>query len=159
MTLDLVLRIVAAASTLIIGLAASALAFQQFRIAKAKLKFELYEKRLALFKKVRDYVEDIALRREDIACWMENLKKFHAEVLECRFLFDADVVVYCDLIHQSSAKLYMLEIQLDDQRQRGVVDPDKRSRADELRVWFVQQIQSKDMIDVFRKDLSIKTLR
>jgi hypothetical protein len=53
--------IVSTASTSLIGVAASILAYQQFKISKAKLKFELCEKRYALFIKLREFASDLEI--------------------------------------------------------------------------------------------------
>jgi len=48
-------------STVVIGLAASFLAFQQFRISGSKLKFDLYERRLKVFNIVREFCGKVAI--------------------------------------------------------------------------------------------------
>lgn len=59
-TLDLILKSLTAVATLGIGKAASILAYQQFKISKAKLKFDLYEKRLALLKTASNFAATVA---------------------------------------------------------------------------------------------------
>ena len=104
MTLDLFLRVVSAASTLIIGIAASWLALQQFRISRAKLKFELYDKRLVLFRIVRDFASAIALdHKRDSFNTLDEAGKFYRETIEHRFLFDADVSAYFDEIYEKAS--------------------------------------------------------
>ncbi len=48
-TFDLILRSISTISTFVIGIAASVLAYQQFKISKSKLHLELYDKRYTLF--------------------------------------------------------------------------------------------------------------
>lgn len=158
MTFDLVLRILATTSTLIIGVAASTLAFQQFRISKAKLKFDLYEKRLALFRRIREYVNEVVVTTDlDPHSRMNMLTSFRTDTLECRFLFDADVVAYVRKIYDNVRELDRIETIL---RAPHDVKRDNRElnlKLNELKVWFAQQ--KEEIFKVFKDDLSIKTLR
>jgi hypothetical protein len=89
-TLDLIIKIVAALGTLAIGAAASVLAYQQFRISRSKLRFDLFEKRLAVFKTVRDFASDTAFGRET------DPGAFYRDTIERRFLFEEDVYLYIE---------------------------------------------------------------
>src|SRR5437764_11604789 len=92
-TLDYWLRIVTTASTLTIGIAASILAYQQFKLSRARLKFDLYEKRLALFNRVRDFASAVALAGRDEKD-ITDPGKFYRDTVEHRFLFEPDVWAY-----------------------------------------------------------------
>jgi hypothetical protein len=89
--LDLFLRIVSTVATLIIGLAASILAYQQYKISKSKLKFDLFEKRLALFIRAREYTSKLAWESLTGFETYDVAKKFYNDTLEHRFLFDDNV--------------------------------------------------------------------
>jgi hypothetical protein len=157
MTFDLILRILATMSTLIIGVAASILAFQQFRISKAKLKFDLYDKRLALFRRVREYVHEMAVTTDsDPAFRMNSLASFRRDTLECRFLFDAKVVNYIDEINKRVRCLDRIETIL---RAHVTRDNDKLKELEDQKVWFTDQDQNEKIFETFKEDLSIKTLR
>ena len=155
---DLILRVVSTLSTLTIGIAASILAYQQFQISKAKLRFELYDKRYALFLRVRMFVSDLAIGdNNDPLVSQGNAGAFKRDTIECRFLFDEDVVAYFDEAYNKAIGL--AKARLDFQRPNLPEDEaeELRERITALRVWFFNQ--SDDMFGVFRKDLSIKTLR
>jgi hypothetical protein len=158
MSLDLFLKIVSTIATLFIGVAASALAFQQFRISKAKLKFDLYEKRLALFKIVGEYVSDLAIgdNYEPLKS-QGNALKFHYETIECRFLFGKDVEAHIEDIYKNAVRLARVRLNLLTPR---LTEEDKQSLDREvvaLRGWFLDQ--SDEMFKLVKDDLSIKTLR
>ncbi len=155
--LDLILRIVQTAATVIIGAAASVLAYQQFKISKAKLKLDLYEKRLALFQATHGFVLSIANLEYDSHL---NIKKaavkFESETAERFFLFNEDVWGYLDelcrkarILNDVEAELSIVD-QFDSKRSENVM------RTIELRGWF--QDQATDMVQVFRQYLSIKSL-
>jgi len=57
---DVTLRAVTAVSTLLLGIAASVIAYQQYRINKAKLKLDLFERRFALFQKLKEYTKEFS---------------------------------------------------------------------------------------------------
>jgi hypothetical protein len=157
MTFDLILRILATMSTLIIGVAASILAFQQFRISKAKLKFDLYDKRLAPFRRVREYVDEIAVTTDsEPAFRMNNLASFRRDTLECRFLFDAKVVADVDEINKKVRDLDRIEKILRAHDVTGN-NHELNLELNDLKVWFAKQ--NEEIFQIFKEDLSIKTLR
>src|SRR5262249_54063487 len=98
-TLDLVLKIIQAASTLAIGIAASFLAYKQFSLSRSKLRFDLYEKRLAVFKTVRDFASAIALKGE------ADPGAFYRDTIERRFLFEEDVYLYIEEMFKRAQEL------------------------------------------------------
>jgi hypothetical protein len=110
MTLDLWLKLISTFFTAVLGVAASILAYQQFkfnrtlaseqlRLSDSKLKFDLYEKRLALFMIVRDFASQIAITSEEI-----DAGKFYRDTIERYFLFDAGEYAYFDEVYEKANK-------------------------------------------------------
>ena len=58
---ELIKGLPAAFVTLIIGVIAAAIAFRQYRVAKAKLKLDLFEKRYAIFQQVWAIFSEVVL--------------------------------------------------------------------------------------------------
>ena len=157
-TFDLILRIVSTLSTLAIGIAASVLAYQQFQISKAKLRYELYEKRYDLFLRLRIFVSDLAIGdNHDPLDLQLKAGAFKRDTIECRFLFDADVVAYFDEVYKQAGDL--VKAKLEFQRPNLPEEEAERLRKvlRDLQVWCFDQ--SDAMFNLFQKDLSIKTLR
>jgi hypothetical protein len=155
---DLMLRIVSTLSTLAIGIAASVLAYQQFQISKAKLRFELYQKRYDLFLRLRMFVSDLAIGDNSEPLELQSKAgAFKRDTIECRFLFDADVAAYFDEVYEKATDLANAYLGF----QRPNVPPEEeetlRARLTTLGVWFFDQ--SNEMFKLFQKDLSIKSLR
>jgi hypothetical protein len=151
------------ATTLIIGGAAFFVAYRQYTISKAKLKFDLYEKRVALYQIARDFTDSLAVGGLAIGNWnqcvaiMEKAGTFRHDTRQCHFLFEEDVIAYFTLVHQNAMNLSYAYRDLDVP---NLTEEDRDSlnrRVVALKTWFVNQ--SDEMIQVFRKDLSIKTLR
>ena len=157
-TFDLILRIVSTLSTLAIGIAASVLAYQQFQISKAKLRYELYEKRYDLFLRLRIFVSDLAIgdNRDPLVLQLKA-GAFKRDTIECRFLFDEDVVAYFDEVYKQAGDLVKAELEF--QRPNLPEEEAERLRKvlTDLHVWCFDQ--SDAMFNLFQKDLSIKTLR
>lgn len=157
-TFDQILKVISTLATLTIGVAASALAYRQFKISKAKLRFDLYEKRYALFLKLRMFVSDLAIGNNNDPQEVQlKAGAFKRDTIECRFLFDDDVAAYFDLVYSKASEL--VRAYLDFQRPNLPDDEEEvyRTRLGDLHVWFFNQ--SDEMFAVFRNDLSIKTLR
>jgi hypothetical protein len=67
------------------------IAFQQFWLAKEKLKLDLFEKRFAVFAAARDFLSKVA---QSAAVTSNDLWKYRAEVAETGFLFGDDVTEF-----------------------------------------------------------------
>jgi hypothetical protein len=157
-TLDLILRITSTGATLLIGVAASFLAYRQYTISKQKLRLDLYNKRYELFLKLRMFVSDLAIgdNREPLEI-QNKAGAFKRDTIECRFLFDADVAAYFDTVCKKAGEL--VTVQLDFRRPNLTNEQEDalRTRLTDLHVWFFNQ--SDEMFALFKKDLSIKTLQ
>ena len=57
----IVITTFAAISTFGIGLAAAFIAYQQSKVSKTKLRFDLFDRRYALFFKLRIFASDVAV--------------------------------------------------------------------------------------------------
>src|SRR4051794_532478 len=115
MTLDQWLHLISIIITAALGVVAGIIAYQQFKLNKnlsseqsrlateqlrlneAKLKFDLYQKRLALFMILRDFASQIAITNEEI-----DAGKFYRDTIECYFLFDANEYAYFDEVYQKA---------------------------------------------------------
>ena len=143
-------------STLVIGLAASFLAYRQFMLGKAKLKYDLYEKRLALFNKVRTFASSFILYGETEP-GEKCREKLYAEMVEMHFLFDQEICTYVDNMYKKSKDYEQVKLELSTPN----LSPEKKQALDKSlvanKVWFFDQ--HNELIKLFSKDLSIKSLR
>lgn len=79
------------------------IAFQQYLLAKEKLKLDLFEKRFAIYKAIQTYLDEIR-KSEDASDKL--LKDFEDKTHTAKFLFDSDVADFTD-------KLYSLGLNLN----------------------------------------------
>lgn len=148
--------------TAFLGIVASILAYQQYRLNKnlssqqlrlteSKLKLDLYERRLTLFRIVRDFASQLAITNEKI-----DAGKFYRDTIERYFLFDEHEYAYFDEIYQKANELRLAEEELTRPNLTDDEEQGLRERSHAIRVWFFNQ--SDEMIKVFSNCLSIKTL-
>jgi hypothetical protein len=163
MTLDLWLKLISTFFTAVLGVAASILAYQQYRLNKnlaseqlrlsdSKLRFDLYEKRLALFMILRDFASQVAITNEEI-----DTGKFYRDTIERYFLFDAGEHAYFDEVYQKAGELKDVQLSLLRPNLTEEEEQTFKAKSHELRVWFFNQ--SDEMINVFSNCLSIRTLK
>ena len=76
-----------------IAILASYIAYRQYRTAKAKLKLDLYEKRLKIFKYFKTFIWRRITNLEFVINEHENeLKDFEINTTECIFLFGEEMI-------------------------------------------------------------------
>jgi hypothetical protein len=117
----------AAFVTLIIGSIAARITYNQFLVAKAKLKLDLFEQRYKIFQGVWDILFIIATESGKAAHVKTGEK--HVIFLDGGFLFGDEVVGYLKEISDKWAELRVLETD-------GV---GKETRLKELENWFREQ--------------------
>lgn len=81
--------------TFLVACALAYIAYQQFLLARAKFKLDLFEKRFAVFDAARKLLRAIAVEGPGE---MERVYEFRAAVADAPFLFDPDVTGYLNEI-------------------------------------------------------------
>jgi hypothetical protein len=161
MTLDLWLKIISTFFTAVIGVAAWILAYQQLRLNKtlsseqlrlseAKLKFDLYERRLKLFRTVKEFAGRLTMTGE------VDTGAFYHDTIERHFLFEKDVSDYIGEVYKKALQVERTKMELGRPNLTENERQELNNRHVEERTWFYNQEQN--VIKVFSKDLSIKTL-
>jgi hypothetical protein len=154
--LDLTFRLATILLTLGLGIAAYVIAKQQLEINKYRMKFDLFEKRFAIFMQMRNFASAIALGQEF------DPGKLYRDTIERKFLFepDSEVLTYFNEMYRRGNELNII---LRDLQPAHMAGPDEGQRnalhEQELaqKTWFYEQ--SDAMFKVFSKDLSIETLK
>ncbi|HVF68079.1 MAG TPA: hypothetical protein VM914_10460 [Pyrinomonadaceae bacterium] len=159
---QIILTAVQIATTAFLGVTASILAYQQYkfnknlssqqlRLTESKLKLDLYERRLDLFMKLRDFASQLAITNEKI-----DTAKFYHDTIERYFLFDEHEYRYFDEVYEKAKELRHTEMGLQRPHLTDEEEQVIQNRNHDLRVWFFDQ--SDEMIKVFSNCLAIKTL-
>jgi len=108
----------------LIALAVGFVAFQQFLLAREKFKLDLFEKRLAIYKAVQIYLDEIR-RNQDASDKL--IKEFEANTHTSKFLFDSDVSDFIDEIYGMGIRLNL------SNRPHESMTPRQRELSDGIR--------------------------
>jgi hypothetical protein len=156
-TFDLVLKIVTALSTLLIGVAAWFLAYKQFTVSKTKLKLDAwnynYERKLALFNKVKEFCGDVATGKDT------DSGMFYHDTVECYLLFDETVAAYIGEVYRRALQVERTRMELGGP---NLTEDDRQTLKKRLvsdKTWFYDQAEN--VIKVFSKELpaSVKLMK
>lgn len=132
---DLVKGIPAAIVALLVGGIAAAIAYRQYRIARTKLKLDLFDKRYAIFEEVWGILSDVVQNGTQTKPNRGMGTPFNNLVPKAAFLFGADIEEYVDKVSEAWAKLWSLELPLQSQSPT----PKEIAEAAELRRFFHAQ--------------------
>jgi hypothetical protein len=132
---ELVKGLPAVIVTLIIGAIAAGIAFRQYKVAKAKLKLDLFEKRYAIFHQTWEILSEVARngtreKKHGLATPFNNF------LPEAAFLFGKPIERYLDEVSTKWTQLYGLEAERDG---TGIDRSANIAKASELQGWFFEQ--------------------
>src|SRR5262249_16004541 len=89
--------------TLVVGLGVVYVAFQQYRLAREKLKLELFEKRFAVFAAARAFLSFILVEAK---APIGKLFEYRGSVAEASFLFGEEITGYLDEIDKKALRFH-----------------------------------------------------
>jgi hypothetical protein len=140
----------AAFVTLVIGGLAAYIAWNQYEVTRAKLKFDLFERRLAIYNETYDFL----LKILDTNLSIGDLNAFSMKVDKASFLFGDDVRFYLETVSKKASQLqamYMRCRAYNNMMQHQDIQPNT-----ELSNWAVEQ-RLGGARAVFEKYLSFET--
>jgi hypothetical protein len=122
--------------SLIIGGAIAFIAWQQWRVARNKLRLDLFDRRYKVFDATRNFLTAIA---RSVSFQDAELFEFSAGTSDAEFLFDADVVNYIARIRNRA-----IDLRTQRKKYEGMPMGDERSRHVKAEcgqlLWLTQQI-------------------
>ena len=142
--------------TPLIALIAVYIAYQQYRTNSLRLRHEVYERRLRVYKAVQAFLSEI-MREGDID--FPRTSHFYAEASEAAFLFDREIQTFIDDLHAKAIDLHTLHERIyPSDGSPGLPVGEERSKVahenGELLKWLIHQLpKSKDL---FGKHMRIK---
>jgi hypothetical protein len=134
-------QVLSALLTPLIAIITRYIAIQQYRTSRSKLRYELYDRRLAIYNAVIRFIYDNINETEPLT--IQRLLQFKAETGQCFFLLGEDVYKLVDEVYRKAVEL----------RRRKHTSED----CPELFEWFSKQLDS--MPKDFACYLSLSTLR
>ncbi|MDO9031202.1 MAG: hypothetical protein Q7V09_12260 [Hydrogenophaga sp.] len=134
----------------VLAVVAGWIAYRQYTTARAKLKLDLFEKRIAIYNEVNECLSYV-FRNGDSS--IENDQRFLEALHQAKWLFGADVVNYLqEVIWPKMGELHCLCANLEGMQDSQERNEKLKSRS-QLKHWFVQK--SKEGLDAgFRPYLS-----
>jgi hypothetical protein len=123
-------------ATLMVGFAVAFIAWQQWQVARNKLRLDLFDRRYKVFDATRKFLAVIV---RDATFLDSQLLEFYAGTSDAEFLFDADVVDYLAQVRKRAVdmrthqKLYE-RMPVGDERSRHV-----QAEHEQL-LWIGEQI-------------------
>lgn len=125
--------------TPMLGLLMAYIAWQQWRTNNLKVKHDLYERRLAIYNAVNEFLAAVLANADSTE---EERRTFLQKTRESCFLFSADVSEYLTNLYKKAVELHYLNKKLDTIH-GGLPVGDERTKVAnqscELSIWFGNQ--------------------
>jgi len=142
--------------TPLIALIAVGIAYQQYKLNQFRLRHEVYERRLRVYKAVQSFLSQI-LRDGDVD--YPRTSQFYADASEAAFLFDKSVQQYIDELYGKAIALHSLQEKMyPSDASPGLPVGEERSKVAEensgLLKWFEHQLSESKTL--FRKHMGVK---
>ena len=140
----------------VIAIVGSVIAYQQYKINQQRLKHELYERRLAIFKLIKTYLSKIY---ETGKVTRYEAMQFMYDVAESTFLLDESINSKIETIYTKSMRMALLQEKIyPADGSRGLPSGEERSRVTqenmELLKWLGDQLV--ELKPLFNKHLKLK---
>ena len=137
------------AATLVIGLAVAYVAYQQWKTARDKFRFDLYAKRFQVYQSVMDFLGHVISSQITNP---EEVRRFDTARSEAYFLFagDKDLLKYLDEVRQRASDYAIWK---EQSKGRGVGSEESKQREN-VSGWLYAQLNSAR--DKFLPHLSFK---
>ena len=134
--MESLVKLFSALLTPTIAIVTTFIAIQQYRLQKFKVRHELFERRLAVYKAVAEYLT-VVIRPEPPAD--ESALKMIRETADASFLFKEEISNYLEELYKKGIDLWVLNEELSD---RTMDKQERRTKAverGELKKWFGNQ--------------------
>lgn len=144
------INIFSALLTPIIGIVVAYIAVQQHKITKYKYKHDLFERRIAIYKSVIEFVSNI---RYKLPKGDDVLIKFARDTADAYLLFNTDIIKYIETLQQKGYELFCIHDEFSDKSTGESKYPDLVKQRKELLNYF--RGQHNKIKEVFYKPLSL----
>jgi len=118
---------------LVVGAIAAGVAFRQYRVAEAKLKLDLFDKRYAIFLETWTILSEVVMKGTREKNW-GLATPFNNFMPQASFLFGADVADYL-----SAASKRWTDLRAFEAEGSTNLTPAQMAQTAELKAWFFRQ--------------------
>ena len=126
---ELMKGIPTAIAALFVGLLAAYVAYQNYKVGRAKLNLDLFEKRYGIFEKTWAFLSSPPAGLFDSS--LDNL------IPQASFLFGHEVAEYMRKASRNASELANIDIRA--QARGNVIAPEDIPRITELQTWFISE--------------------
>jgi len=132
-------EVFSAALTPLIAIVAIYIAYQQFQTNRSKLRHDLYEKRIKVYRKIYEHLGSIVAFGD---VQDEKIIDFYSETSDSQFLFDSEISDYVRSIYQKSTELHTVmkyvkgQYKCSEEKRLEAIDKDAQ-----LMRWFSAQFE------------------
>lgn len=143
-------------ATFCLSVAVGLIACLQWRVARNKLRLDLFDRRWQIYAATSKFVDAINNDPENVGSYMND---FNAGTSNAEFLFDSDVVNYIKLVRSHAVGMRTAHV-LSDEKQR-----DEKMRTSNIerfaseRKWLIEQVQSGAVTKTFAAYLSFANIK
>jgi len=148
---DLV-KLFSALLTPAIAIVTKFIAIQQYRISKFKIRHELFERRLSVYKAVMEYLSAVSRQNPPAD---ESATKMFRETADGRFLFKDEVTEYLEQLYKKGIDLSTLNMELQDHSLIGDERTQKVKQRADLKIWLAKQYTV--TYETFKKYLALNS--
>ena len=124
--MEQVIESLTALLTPVIAVIAVYIAYQQWQTNQQRLKIDLYDRRLSVYKAVTKYLNAVL---RTLHPTLEDLSEFHRSTAEADFLFGPDIRKYLDDLYKHGVQLQRWKEEYRNERQNLPADYDPEARA------------------------------
>lgn len=128
-----IIKILSGLLTPTIAVLAVYIAYRQYKIAKNKLKFDLYERRLTLFSEFKTLLFKI---NEEGKVDRFELRDFKFKTTECNFLFDSDICAFRKNLLEKSLRITQLNESIPGKMNDPIKLQELQAEREKISQWF-----------------------
>jgi hypothetical protein len=145
-------------ATLVLGVAVWFVAWLQWRVARSKLRLDLFDRRYKIYEATSKFVDSINNDPEHVGSYLND---FNAGTSNADFLFNADIVNYIKQVREKAVHMLTAHTLYEAEERKSQPDEAKRVRNIESyqadREWLIEQ--AKTMTKTFAPYLGFQNVK
>jgi hypothetical protein len=134
---DFIMKVLQVLLTFVIGVFAAIIAWQQWRTSHHKLRLDLFDKRIAVFNDLMEFINSIVQQGTTPQnAWIY----LHRKANERKFLFGEDIQKYGEELRQNAHRLALVKIEIDKTKPLSEERHKLTSEEADINKWFIKQM-------------------
>lgn len=126
-------------ATFALSVAVVCVAWAQWRVARNKLRLDLFDRRWKIYEATSKFVNAINNDSGNVVAYLND---FNAGTRNAAFLFDSDVVDYIQLVREHAVDMHTAHTLFENERNDEAERKRNVERFASERKWLIAQVQS-----------------